>query len=807
MIIQELRLEPFAGIPNLKAEFRRGLNVVLGPNEAGKSTLVNALKMVLFMPSQYDKRTSDRDISKFMPLTGGDTIRVQLTFSLNGDSYRLSKSWGGKRESTLLLPGGSPLADPKSVQERLQKLLVLKEGTYHSVLFSYQSGLGSTLEAFRSDPGPMHDLTSLLRKGFLETDGVSIEALEQKIEETFKDYFSHWDRDLGRPENNRGIENPYKKEVGRILASFYGMEELYRDFDKAVQHEGQMDRVNQEIQGLSEEISSLTEFIKNNREAVGDARKRAILELEIGGLEKDQERLREISMSWPALEQEIKTKQEKLGDYEKRREELTEELRQAQTHESNKRKLEKWGRVEKKNKELQDALGILKGMRPISKEGYLKLEGMNRELSRLKTSMEAGKIALAMTTEKPMELKVKKDFEKEISCSLVSGQPLELSAGGQIQLDHADWTMKVKSGEMDFDKLSAHFHQVSEDYQELLKDLGVGDFEEGKKAYESYKKQNEVVETLKGQLKESLEGESYEELEKLARLISQEPVYRPVAEIAKEIGEINVKVEETQRDTESKTRKLMEWEKDYESKDQLLDLLVEKRSELKSRKETLNNLKPLPDGITSPEGFVSEFEKKQETLKGKEKDLSEKRITRAELDGSGPDETKEEIEIRWKEAKSHFKQVESEGEAISEILEAFQKIKKSMDEQTLDPWIEELQKVVAPLTLDRYTRIHLKKNTPDGAERPDGLEIPFQALSMGTKVGLGLALRLSMARYFLKDLEGFLILDDPMVDMDPERQRAAAEVIRGFSKNKQVILFTCHPNHAEMLGGHLIRLD
>jgi exonuclease SbcC len=78
---------------------------------------------------------------------------------------------------------------------------------------------------------------------------------------------------------------------------------------------------------------------------------------------------------------------------------------------------------------------------------------------------------------------------------------------------------------------------------------------------------------------------------------------------------------------------------------------------------------------------------------------------------------------------------------------------------------------------------------------------------MGTKAGLGLALRLSMAGYFLKDLEGFLILDDPMVDMDPERQKAAADVVRGFSKNKQVILFTCHPNHAEMLGGNLIRLD
>jgi ABC-type multidrug transport system ATPase subunit len=57
-----------------------------------------------------------------------------------------------------------------------------------------------------------------------------------------------------------------------------------------------------------------------------------------------------------------------------------------------------------------------------------------------------------------------------------------------------------------------------------------------------------------------------------------------------------------------------------------------------------------------------------------------------------------------------------------------------------------------------------------------------------------------MARYFLRDLDGFLILDDPLVDLDEERQRAASQVIQGFSKGKQVILFTCHPDHADYWG-------
>lgn len=45
---------------------------------------------------------------------------------------------------------------------------------------------------------------------------------------------------------------------------------------------------------------------------------------------------------------------------------------------------------------------------------------------------------------------------------------------------------------------------------------------------------------------------------------------------------------------------------------------------------------------------------------------------------------------------------------------------------------------------------------------------------------IGLAVRLAMDRCFLGTADGFLILDDPLVDMDPDRQAAAAKVIGEF---------------------------
>ena len=82
----------------------------------------------------------------------------------------------------------------------------------------------------------------------------------------------------------------------------------------------------------------------------------------------------------------------------------------------------------------------------------------------------------------------------------------------------------------------------------------------------------------------------------------------------------------------------------------------------------------------------------------------------------------------------------------------------------------------------------------------------YDLLSTGTQDVLAIALRLAFAREFLGEEKSFIMLDDPLVDLDPERQAKTSEVIQSFSEDHQVILFTCHPSHAEQLGGTLIDL-
>jgi exonuclease SbcC len=58
MIIKEYRCRRFAGIKDKSLEFRGGLNVLLGNNESGKSTLIEGIHAAIFKSTKYDRRSA-----------------------------------------------------------------------------------------------------------------------------------------------------------------------------------------------------------------------------------------------------------------------------------------------------------------------------------------------------------------------------------------------------------------------------------------------------------------------------------------------------------------------------------------------------------------------------------------------------------------------------------------------------------------------------------------------------------------------------------------------------------------------------
>ena len=84
-------------------------------------------------------------------------------------------------------------------------------------------------------------------------------------------------------------------------------------------------------------------------------------------------------------------------------------------------------------------------------------------------------------------------------------------------------------------------------------------------------------------------------------------------------------------------------------------------------------------------------------------------------------------------------------------------------------------------------------------DRNLGRKNPEQ-LSRGTAEQLYLCLRLALAQEFGRQRCSLpVVMDDVLVNFDPARARAMAEALADFAQSNQILLFTCHPETAQIL--------
>ncbi|WP_062228998.1 AAA family ATPase [Aureimonas frigidaquae] len=118
MIIHSLEVESFGALRSVTIDhLAPGLNVIVGDNEAGKSTLLKALRAAFFQKHRQQSDTT-RD---FAPYDGAGRPQIALRFTIGGVDYALRKAFLTRPSAELSWPGGHLSGD--AVEERLAELL------------------------------------------------------------------------------------------------------------------------------------------------------------------------------------------------------------------------------------------------------------------------------------------------------------------------------------------------------------------------------------------------------------------------------------------------------------------------------------------------------------------------------------------------------------------------------------------------------------------------------------------------------------------------------------------------------------
>ena len=96
MRLHRLRITSFAAIGNVDVEFGPGLNVLYGPNDLGKSTVVAAIRLGLLLPH------TSAHCEPYIGWTSGDDPIVEMTFQTEAQRIWRIKKQFGKSGSSLL---------------------------------------------------------------------------------------------------------------------------------------------------------------------------------------------------------------------------------------------------------------------------------------------------------------------------------------------------------------------------------------------------------------------------------------------------------------------------------------------------------------------------------------------------------------------------------------------------------------------------------------------------------------------------------------------------------------------------------
>lgn len=190
MKLLSIETHNFKKLKSFKADFTDGLNVIVGDNAQGKSTLLQAIECALYgasvVPGKADK----------IPTWGQSTWKVELVFTLNGEDYRLTRSKstaklervsdGESSSDTLVANGHTPVT--AAVTELLDLnakdynlFLQSKQGETSGVLTFGAAALNRKVEAFAGIS--LIDRVQSLAQEEYRTHKASAEALAVDTEE------------------------------------------------------------------------------------------------------------------------------------------------------------------------------------------------------------------------------------------------------------------------------------------------------------------------------------------------------------------------------------------------------------------------------------------------------------------------------------------------------------------------------------------------------------------------------------------------------------------------------------------------
>lgn len=809
MKIKSFDAEIFAGINNRSYQFEDGLNILLGANEAGKSTIINAIYASLFISPQIKLNTTEgREFKeKFLPYPDGDFAEAELKIEVDDLDYKFYKKWSNNNYAGYLeLADGRRIENTKKILEYKKEIFPYAKSTYNNIVFSSQQDIKSTLERINSEQNPelIDTINSFLRKAVMELDGISIDKFRSKLEAELEQLSKKWDLNSDSVTNSdRGANNPYKVGTGEIYDSYIAKEKLRQKLKESKRNEKKFEKLGAEIKKLKTEEKMLIEKIEELSKIETEINQRAALELQIKNLREEKKRSTEISQKWPQLKNELLILEDKLKNLNEKIANLeAEKIRAEKLEQKNKleQRLNKIKLLKNKLTELNKKISKI----IIDKAKVEKLEKYKNRITESKASLKASRLKAKINFSEAEEIKIISGVESEKSA--FEGEIIEADGYIRIKTDQID--IEIESAEINFPELKQEFEENQQEFIDLKNKLGINSLTEAREKLTELNDVKRMIAEKENKIEEILGADKIEDLEVELNKLETLETARKLETITYKLKRINDEAAELKTKIKIKESKLEEWEEEYQGLDQLKLSLTKKKQKIESLKSRLGELASLPEIYDNSQDFITDLKQKRAKRESINQILREKIEQHKDLENILPEASSKEMETELKELKDHFVKLKNKAQNLVEIKSVFEEKLKEMDQDSLAPLIEIFSKNLQQLTAGKYQEavieddFSIKMKSEQQRELPGNLDL----LSYGTYDAAALALRFAIFDNLFSNYGGFIILDDCLVNLDPRRRKNAIDLINQYQKKYQIIYTTCDPERAAEFEANIINI-
>lgn len=805
MKLHSIRLHPFGAIIDRTYSLVPGAQSLLGDNEFGKSTFRESLRHALFTQTDITPGAESKEIGPWFPLPNGRSTSITLKFEHAGTTYCLEKCWGGgKRSSLKNEQTGEVVVDPELVQTQLAAMRGHSLATYERIFVASQAQMTDSIDELRKDGDAAVNQAALIASGIVRIAGdVDLESLTTKLTDSVTERYGRWDKEKCTPKMSRagqgGLEKPWEIGVGAVLKSWYEWKSAERSVNQREQYEKELDQLNADRSEAQELRSSLALGIDVDRATRDGLYQRETLTANVallnGILEDNKSKL----VDWRQKETELIGMPERFQEYEALQKKLELEKSHAVQAVGAVAVIQQIGRIRTAESALATAVQQVGKCKNVTQEQGESAAKIKQDLDSCSVRIEAQQLIVALSTTRTVQIEAVSGTSLPTQIDLQTDQERTLEASGKVVIKLEGVTIAVKSGLDEIDELLKQHADAKNECDKLLRITMCTDLDDLRQSMKDRTSAESKVTEAETHLNTELRERTINDWERDAQAISEIPNARALKTVEDDITAVSEKRLHLTTKREQHEKFVRELKHNWPDQQTFEDAIAVERTNLSTAQDNLTNCPTFPDGFTTASAFAVGVKKREEEVEEKrlEVERATNQIAALRQPGDGDDDLESLRNTSEEKKATHTRELET-AEQYSRIIDAINHIRGNAD--PFAAIADRITQLFSRLTNGTYGALSTASGLPTALLRNDGAELPSTRLSQGTAALLAIAVRIALAEELLKEAPMFVLMDDPFVDLDATRRKLAAKVLQELGERTQVIVLTCHKEHANELG-------